>query len=353
MFKQFCLVILLVGLPLRAAILLNEIPNYLLQQSYSDLTQRSLKKSCTSNLTSPISIPCNSISLIAIPKEKFFYANIYASDNIDDIETLNSLIKEDKDIELVEELLDKQEPINTQVSTSLNYTTSNFSLSAVPFRATIFSVIRDPVNPRAALYAAYDREVKLQYAYEIPESNWVVGTNVKFLHRTYILEEFTFLDAIFDIDAILNKKQYSALYFEPSVGYFFDTPWLPRFVLFAENITMSLGNNNRDFNEKPNINLAFGISPPLPLGFLELNLNYNNNLNRSYAKIHTFRFGGMYSLGLMNVAFGIDAYDKSLGVFSTLWSTRIGILYESRSLQNVIGEDVDDRSVLAEFSYIF
>jgi len=50
--------ILLISAQARSQVLLQDIPDYLLEQSYSDLSHRALKRACSAALAVPATIPC-------------------------------------------------------------------------------------------------------------------------------------------------------------------------------------------------------------------------------------------------------------------------------------------------------
>ncbi|MCB0412389.1 MAG: hypothetical protein KDD22_07675, partial [Bdellovibrionales bacterium] len=65
------------------------------------------------------------------------------------------------------------------------------------------------------------------------------------------------------------------------------------------------------------------------------------------------RFGGRYSLGLVNVSAGFDENDWSLGVFSSLFSLHLGFMYESSKITDVLGEKVVNDTFWAELTFLF
>ena len=133
--------------PVKAQVLTSEIPDYLLEQSYSDLSHRALKRACNASLAVVSTIPCNPNSLIALPDKSFFFVNVYGSDQLEDIREIDTLFRDDKSVEAVEEILREQSPINAQASASVNYAKENFSVSVIPIRASLFSFTRNPINP--------------------------------------------------------------------------------------------------------------------------------------------------------------------------------------------------------------
>jgi hypothetical protein len=348
------------------SVLANEIPDFFSRPD-ANLIYRGLGTACIAMRSVRFVLACNPAFADTPPLDtgdvwpysresdrdtrRLFAADLFFGNDYSTLKEINQILNGPHSQDFVNDLFSKHQVIEAEASGEFTLRDHYFGLAFEPIRLTYFSVIRNEANPVIAIHAMQERTVRGQVGGEV-EKGVYAGVQLRWVHREFVQDEFKLVDALTDPDTILQKHEQNLLLLEPGLAYTFEhAPWKPRASFMLSNIGY-IDHNFDQVNTDPVYDIGIGASPELPIGDLDMGLNYraSRSLDNNWDQL---RLGVSYTYGLLNGLLGADPRGFSIGILTSFWLARIGIVYNNTKIDTLDGNRVTDQTTFTEFSLVF
>lgn len=324
-------------------------PNPFTRFVYTDLASRTLGPLCSVTKVTQGSIPCQPADL-AQKGEAVFSGSLFIGDEYEIVNRYRELLDDNRSLDLVKALFKEKNRVLMEASSALSMRKGWFAASFIPLKFSYFSSVRNQANPQLALSLAQDRSFNLMAGRSLAE-NWSGGLRLRWVERKFIEDDFSLLEAVSNIDEVMELKKQNLIYLEPSLKYHFWSEWQGQLSLMMSN----MGFADRQYESTrftPIYDVGLGVTPPLGTRDLHLATSYRWDEKR-VSSLKNFYVGGTYQFGLVTTAVSYGAEALSAGVFSNLWSLRIGLSYERQKINGIGGGEEYEDAIYSEFSYVF
>lgn len=123
----------------------------------------------------------------------------------------------------------------------------------------------------------------------------------------------------------------SAVFLQPAIQYEIPVVFQPRVALKLVNFG-SIDDRNSEFRHPTELQAGFGITPTLPIGRLDILIDYKSLNYEESSFEEKLHIGALFRYGAMNLATGLDQNGASFGVFYGLEQINSGILFSTTQL---------------------
>lgn len=237
-----------------------------------------------------------------------------------------------------------------EASGEFSFRTRYFGAGFTPYRLTYFSLVRNAAYPQIAVHAMQERTMRIMGGGQV-EDNLHAGLQLRYVTREFVQEEFSLYEAITKSDSILRKRKQNVFYVEPGFAYILDPKWKTRTSVLLSNVGFA-DEKYEEINLDPVWDLGVGFSPPVAFGQWDLGLNYQITRAKT-DPLDQVRIGTSYSYGLLSGILGFDRNNWSIGVLTSFWSARAGIVYVFNRVQTATGEIFENQTTFTELSFVF
>jgi hypothetical protein len=264
------------------------------------------------------------------------------------LENLRKLLDGKVSQELTDTLFSQGKIIQIEANADIFFQSKYLSGMYTPFSIKGFSVVRNEANPDVDLYAIEEKGFTFHTGYEIYKDLFA-GVQVRSLNRKFIKQRFKLVSLGTQAGQdLLKPKEQSATYFEPALTYFLGQDWKPRITIFGANI----GVVSKKYDELPEpaeVQLGFGISPPMYWGDMDLSLEYRS-MSYEESDLKKLRLGMLYHFGSMYLSGGVDSNGISGGVYYALEKINAGVVYSTTQISNQ-GESFYTQTVYVQLGW--
>lgn len=307
---------------------------------------KGLANACLTILV-PDGIQCNP-ALNPLIKKSTLGAELQLSNGYSSLENLRKLLDGKVSQELTDTLFSQGKIIQIEANADIFFQSKYLSGLYTPLSVKGFSVVRNEANPDVDLYAIEEKGLTFQSGYEV-FNNLYAGVQLRALNRKFIKQRFKLVALGTQAGQdLLKPKEQSVTYIEPAMTYFFSQDWRPRVSILGSN----LGFVSKKYDELPEpaeLQLGFGISPPMYWGDMDLSLEYRS-MSYEESDLKKLRFGMLYHFGSMYLSGGIDSNGISGGVYYALEKINAGIVYSTTQLSNQ-GESFYTQTVYVQLGW--
>jgi hypothetical protein len=328
--KIFAL-ILLFALSARAV----EVPRSLAIGS-SNFTSRALAETCYTMDALIDGMPCNP-AFTAKDRESKFQAHLFFGNNVSYTKEVSNLLNENGNEQDVNRLFNQKRSSEMEANVEAGFLTENFALGYSPYRLTYYSLIRNTSLPVITLYAAQEDTLRTQVATYLRKDIFV-GTQLRWVHRKFILSEFTLADALVEDanDDIFRVEEQRAFYIEPGILWAPEREWSPQ---VSFNITQ-LGFVDKKFEQlpvSPQGHLGFSVKPEISRGIFEVGTVYTMRTDyETWTEL--LKLGLSYQLGPTQYIASFAEKQYSLAFLFQFKPVRAGLAYDYKTFENLVGE---------------
>ena len=297
----------------------------------SSLFIKGLSHACLAITQIPDGMPCNPANLPFIRKPKLSL-EILLSNGHAALNNVQKLLKEDISDELVNSLFSEGQILQIEANSELNFQSKHFNARYTPLTVKGFSVVRNEADPNIEIAAIQEKGFLFQTGFQMLNDVYL-GAQLRFIERKFVKQQFKL--TLLGTDqgkTLLKPKTQSLAFFEPGVTWILAKQWEPRLSLLIANLG-SISEKHDELNTPAEAQVAFGVSPPISWGELELSIEYKS-LTYEESDLEKIRFGGFYQFGAMNLVGGVDANGISGGIFYGLNQVDAGILFSTTKVTN-------------------
>lgn len=297
----------------------------------SSLVTKGLAYSCLSLTYLPDSLPCNPASL-ALKHRPNIGLNFMLSNGYETLTTAKSLLGGEAHTTSLDQLFENHQTLQLDISSELRWSQNTLALKVIPESIKFFSVVRNEANPDIELYAIRESSLVLQKGFSL-YSHLYGGLQLRAVKRKIIREQLLLVEL--STEAGKNKllpKEETGLFIEPGLLWAPPLKWDPRLSLYLANAPLKKSTSSQ-LPTPTEVQMGVALSPPLPWGELELNLDFKSmNYQESFKeKLH---LGALYTFGVMSLFSGIDDNGLSGGLYYNIRSFNAGIVYSTTKLPN-------------------
>ncbi len=280
--------------------------------------------------------PCNP-AFVARSHKNQFQGRIYGGGQISYLTEVREITEQKATDESINRLFSKNSSIDMEAGVDLGGRFDNWALSVTPYRFVGYTVLRNPVLPQISLFAAQEQSAKYQFGSYVGD-DWSWGLQLRGVNRKFVSQTFTLADvATTPNSELLPVQTQSGFYVEPGVvKEWTEYEWRPTF----SAVISQLGVTSRKYYEYPTDPegiLGFSVQP-LSEDF-DWELGVAARLAppiKSAAEI--WRLGSRLSFGALDLSTSVGASDWSLG-FKFTWRTAfVGIQYQNRLIEDLLGQ---------------
>jgi hypothetical protein len=293
---------------------------------------RALGDLCLSRESMPDGTVCNPAFLPYYP-ESSLMARVYVGNGYEAVSTADQFLNQKITREFLTDFFQKNNATGLEVNAGLFFTTRYFSATFSPYRVQYFSEGHNPNFPVMAVHAANERSISLAGGYPLTALNpklkdFTVGGKLRILERTFVHGSFSLFQAQAD-DAknFLPVQDQNAVLLDTFAGWVAPkSRWPMRASVSIKNIGAAWPASDL-YPEYTDLELGYGVEPPVPLGKLSLGLDLVD-LFRAEDFGSRFRFGTSYRIGVLELMTGINSYAWSAGLQFSFQVVKAGIVYE-------------------------
>lgn len=288
-------------------------------------------------------LPCNP-AFIAREVKSSFKADLLLGNNTQNLGDVTSLLSGDGNPETVRRLFAQTRPSEMEAEVEGAYRAPTFGVSIMPYRVLSYFLIRNSALPTMTLLAAQEQSAAVQFG-SYWGDDWSWGVQLRGVQRKFISQTFTLTDALAEGGSQLWAPQtQNAFYIEPGLlKEWSHVDWRPQLSIAVAQ-TGFVDVKSTDFATAPELHVGGAIHPPVGLGRLELGAD---------AVFHSqiedwsdpFRFAITYELGATRFLGSASRSDYALGFVLRYEEITGGLTYDSKWIQNWIGEDEWVRTV--------
>ncbi len=314
----------------------------------ASLVSKSMAFACLSLEVVPDGLPCNP-AFTPLRKSAIFGVEGLLSNGYSTLSTMQKLLAGTIDQDLVNALFGPERVLQIEANAELDLVSHFLNARYTPASVKYFSVVRNEANPNVDLYAVQEDNFILQSGTEILKG-FYAGIQIRNINRKFVKEQFSLLILSTDQGKLLlTPHNQQATYIEPGIAYVYDSLWRPRISAMIANLGVQRG----DFTnliEPIEGQYSLGMSPPLPWGKLDLEVDYRSMTYDEPGIGQRLHFGGLYHFGAMNLSGGIDYNGISGGIFYGLQQINAGITYSTTRVP-WRSEDYFTQTVYVQFGW--
>lgn len=299
---------------------------------------RSLGSACYTIDSVQRGLPCNPAS-IAKDRKPRFDADFFVGTNVEYLKEAEDLLRGTDDQNTVAKFFSRRESIDAELSVEASFLAPKWGLSIEPYRLVAVTRFENPALPMVDMIVAEEQSIKGQIA-SYAHENFYAGLQARYTHVRFIGQYFALSEAVAgDNKDLLAAQTQDILYLEPGVMYAWeDTVWQPQISAMLAHWGIS-DHKTEQYPIQPEGLLGFSLKPVVPLGLLELGLQFQINSQTENAR-DAFRGALAYHLGILQVVLSLSEYDHSAGFLISYKNFTTGLSY---------WDEKDNRGVFIQF----
>ncbi|QDK38525.1 hypothetical protein [Bdellovibrio sp. NC01] len=287
-----------------------ELPSFMRDGS-SRFLSRSLGNACYSMDSVERGLPCNP-AFVAKQAQRRFDGDLFLGSNVDYLKDAEEILDGQADQGTVAKLASRRDYSQAEASVEAAYQAQTWGVSIEPYRVILYSHIENPSLPAVDFVAAEQQTVKFQLASYVHE-NFYAGLQARYSHVRFIGQYFMVSEALAENSKNLFESQtQELLYFEPGFLYAWeDATWSPQVSASLMQWGVS-SHKTEQFPIKPEGLLGASIKPLLPLGLLELGVQFGVNSETENVR-DAIRAAISYQIGILQAVVSASEFDHSAG----------------------------------------
>lgn len=286
---------------------------------------RALGSACYSMDSLRRGLPCNP-AFVAKEKSPQFDMDLLLGSNLDYIRDAESLLGGRADERTVVRVFSHRDLVEAEISLEASYQRPTWGLSVEPYRIIYVSQFHNSALPMIDMIAAEEQSVKAQLA-SFTAGNFYVGLQLRYTHVRYLGSYFSLVEALAGggSDFFSIRKQ-DLFYVEPGILYAWEeSTWEPQISAMLSQWGLT-SEKSEQYPIQPRGLLGVSIKPPVPLGSLELGVQFQAQ-NEMKNLRESFRGGVVYQLGVLQTVFSASDNDYVAAFLATYRSFVTGLSY--------------------------
>jgi hypothetical protein len=296
------------------------------ETQYSTLVIKSLGFACLSLDHVPDGLLCNP-AFVSKGKKNNLRAQGLLSNGYSNLSKTRRILSDSSNQTLITDLFSEDKVLQTEAQIQLNFISSFINASYSPFVFKYFSVARNVANPDMELFAVDQQELVLQFGYSF--ENFGIGIELKKQDWKFIRQRFKLLSLLSSqgLDALKPRNQ-TTYFADPGAYLQLPIAWKP--TLSAKIVNVGTTSQAYDeFKHPSEAQFGLGISPDMPIGKLNLMIDYKRLNYEEETLQDKLHYGMLYEFGVMNLGVGIDENGFSTGIYYEIEKVNAGVLYST------------------------
>ncbi|MFS4460790.1 hypothetical protein [Bdellovibrio sp. HCB2-146] len=286
------------------------LPSFMREGS-SRFLSRSLGSACYSMDSVQRALPCNPAA-VAKERKPRFDGDLFLGSNIDYLKEAEDILAGESSEEEVATFFSRRESSQAEASVELAYQAPKWGASFEPYRVVLYSRFDNPALPMVDMIVAQEQSAKLQLASYVGE-NFYAGLQMRYSHVRYIGKFFSLTEAFtHQDDDFFDPETQDLIYLEPGFLYAWEElAWQPQISVAYMQWGWS-DKKSEAYSIKPEGQVGASIKPLVPLGLLEVGLQFSLNSETRNAR-EAVRGAVAYQLGILQAVLSASDIDQSAG----------------------------------------
>jgi hypothetical protein len=310
---------------------------------------RSLGRACVAFDSADMALPCNP-AFIANETVRSYRGFFYAGNNVNYLDEASKLLSGDADEQTLQQLFNQTRSSSLEANFEGAYRQETFGLAITPYRFTYSAFIRNSSLPVVTVFAVKEQTLRAQWGGFLDEEvSW--GVQTRFVNRDFVGTTFSITDVLVEGGSkLLDAKKQNVLYVEPAISKeWLSYKWKPRFSLGVSQ----LGLYSKQYDEyptSPEFYFATSIRPQTVYGVWQIGLSANlHSQIRGIAD--AVRFASAYEFGIANFMASFGQSDYALGFLAHSGSLQVGLNYDTKKIENWIGQTEWVRTIAVQAGF--
>ncbi len=305
-----------------------ELPSFMRDGSTRFLS-RSLGSACYSMDSVERGLPCNP-AFVAKARDPRFDGDLFLGSNVDYLKEAERLLNGQATEADVAKIASRRDYSQAEASIEASFQASNWGASIEPYRIILYSHIENPSLPTVDFIAAEQQSVKFQLASYV-SNNFYAGLQMRYSHVRFIGEYFAVSEALAENSQdLFSAKTQELIFLEPGFLYAWEEAiWQPQISVMLAQWGVS-SRKTEQFPIKPEGLLGASIKPMIPLGLLEVGLQFAMNSETESIR-DALRAAISYKLGILQAVVSASEYDHSAGFLVGFKNFTSGLSYWSEN----------------------
>ncbi|MEZ0390790.1 MAG: hypothetical protein ACAH59_01145 [Pseudobdellovibrionaceae bacterium] len=258
-------------------------------------------------------------------KKTRFAANGLISNGYQSLAKARRILANDLDAEFMDKLFNEDRIIEVETNPSMFFTSSYLAGKYLLYGLQYYSTQRNQANPELEIFASESRQWIVQGS--VDYQRWLFfGLQFRNQQDKIVRKRFRLVDLGTDSGKdLLKPQEYSRLFLEPGVGVVLGDF---KFSVLGSGLIVS-GDTEGDFPDRPEAQAGAAYEFSLPVGSLELALDYKSLSYEEESTSDKFHTGARFKYGALNLLTGVDSFGFSGGMLFTVEKIYSGILYST------------------------
>lgn len=313
----------------------------------SGATARTLGGVCYSMDPGHQALPCNP-AFIAREGGDEFKAEFFLGNNIAYLNDVTDLLAGQGDEGSVRRLFAQSRGSELEAQFEADYRRPTWGFGLTPYRVVYYSFVRNHSLPVVTVLAAQEQTLRGQLGGYIGD-DWSWGVQLRGVNRRLISQTFALTDVLVEngMDTLTPERQ-NAFYVEPGLlKEWTDEPWKPQFTMAITQLGY-VDHKIEDFPASPELHVGGAVQAPIEIGRWALGADVALG-SKTKTWSDPLRLGTSYEVGMTRLEASLGRSDQSFGFLLRYgWGTG-GITYNSRYVENWLGDDEWVRTVAFQF----
>ena len=304
-------------------------PNLFYENNFASVENFVLRRTCFSLPSSAIGYECNP-SFLAENIDSQLNISFLTTNSIKKVLEYGEQTQDKNSTELIRKGLAEEEPLIGQSALNIWYRHNWWELTITPARLGIATDVRNAALPEMTTFAALEREISWKFGF-MPSSSphWKLGGRLRYVDAKFFVDQFEILSASVGLEEF-EIKQGQALYFEPSLSYFFESTWHPILTLNVSDVALSKSND--EIQTSPLYELGYTTPPDFLNGRLTtaLQVTLGDDLGALQDRV---KWGGVLRIyKATRASFSFSNRHFALGVEGAIDSLILGLGYRNSEI---------------------
>lgn len=296
-----------------------------LREGNTRFLARSLGSACYTMDSVQRGLPCNPAAA-AKEKKARFDGDIFLGSNVEYLKEAESLLSDHATPEAMASFLYRRETVEGELSIEASFQASTWGISFEPYRLVAVTTFTNPSLPMIDLVIAEEQSVKAQIASYVHE-NFYAGVQARYTHVKFLGQYFSIAEALSaQNEETFKTETQELIYLEPGLLFSWEEKlWQPQISAVLAQWGVS-SRKTEEYPIQPEGLLGASIKPLLPLGLLELGVQFKINSETETAR-DALRIALAYHLGILQTVFSASENDHAAAFLLQLENCTTGLSY--------------------------
>jgi hypothetical protein len=293
----------------------------------SSLILKGVAHSCLGLITVSDTLPCNP-AFTPFTEKPSVGVQVLLSNGYSALNNAQQLSDGRVTDSLVHSLFNDRQTMQIEANSEVFIKSRYFNFRYSPMAVRAFSVVRNEANPEIQLSVVRESTYTGQTGIGFGE-NFFAGLQLRMADRRIIRRQFKLVElATQNGRNILVPKDQTVTFIEPAATYFFPSSWRPRLTALVANNGF-VSQRHSEVPERPQVQFGVGMTPPLPVGQLNVTLDYRSLSFEEASDFEKLHAGLIFKYGAMELMGGLDTFGTSAGTYYSIKDFNAGLVYST------------------------